>query len=657
MKTKSKKRKKKIQKSFKAKLLKYFLILLFIGFFLGTLSTLAIYLHFKNQIPKIDTIFDYKPNVGTKVYSYDGQLIAEFFKNNRRNIIPYDKIPKLQRLAFIAGEDADFYHHIGINPKGMLRAAIKYALTGIKQGGSTITQQLAKSFLSSERTFSRKFKDIILALELERHLSKEEILYMYLNEIYLGANAYGVESASEAYFGKHVWELSLAQMATLAGLPKYPSKASPIHNPKLATQRRNYVLKRMLKENFITKQQYLIAKAEKLTVHPQKPLFLDKAPYFSEKVRRYIVKKYGYKKVYEEGLTVYTTLDLRATKLVHQAVFKGMRELAKRQGYRRDANKSYKKSKKFKGETTNPLYHINLKKDFSKYQKRHRKIFGKITSNNIVRGKLYQGVVLKTLKNKAIVQVGTVKRAIYLEDLLWAKKFNPGGRWQPIKKTSDVLRVGDVILVRATDKPGTRDPLDFRKFNKPLPKDFYFVLEPVPSSQTAVIVKDPYSGYVKAIVGGYDFEISEFDRTSQSCRQPGSAIKPIFYSQALELRKNPKTKEKKPLFTEASLILDAPVTVADMSFKPANYEKTFKGEVTFWEALVHSMNAPSIRILQSLGLRTAIKGAKKLGIKSEIKPDRRLQLKMVCWKILALLPLAMHPQHCYRSWNSLRRVL
>ena len=610
------------------KILKISLIAAAALFVVAIVAAFSLYFKFKAEIPALNTVSDYKPDAGTKVYSYDGELIAEFYHENRRIIIPYDKIPEKLRLAFVAGEDSSFYTHHGIDPLGIIRAAFKYMTTGIKQGGSTITQQLSKSFVGTERTFSRKIKDMILAMELEKHLSKEEILYLYLNEVYLGSGAYGVEAASRKYFSKHVWELEIDEMAILAGLPKFPSAASPILNPDKALRRRNYVLKRMFEDKYITKAEYEAALEKPIKTNVQKELFLDKAPYFSEKVRRYLLDKYGFDKLYKEGLTVQTTVDMRATKFAHEAIFYGIRELSKRQGYARGEEDSYKKGDKFGGEVTNPLYSINLKKDLDTYLARHEKVFGKITEDSIRSGLYYQGVVLETAEKSALVQVGEVKRSIHLEDLGWARPWSPTGSYSMVKSVKEVFKPGDVILVRATDNAGTRDQYDFRNYNKELGKDFYFVLEQIPSSQAAIIVKDPYSGYVKALMGGYDFEISEFDRTTQACRQPGSSIKPIFYTLALE-----KHGAKPPLLTPASMVLDAPVTVTDTNFKPANFENTFKGEVTVWEALIHSMNTPAIRVLQKLGLRDAIDGAKALGIKSEIKPEFGSMLGSSCLTI------------------------
>jgi penicillin-binding protein 1A len=601
------------------------------------LIAIALFFKFRAEIPSINTVSDYKPDAGTKVYSYDGELIAEFYNENWRIIVPYDKIPEKLRLAFVAGEDNSFYSHHGIDPMGMVRAGLKTLFTGHKQGGSTITQQLAKSFVGTERTYSRKIKDIMLAIELEKHLSKEEILYLYLNEIYLGSGAFGVEAASKKYFSKHVWELDLHEMATLAGLPKYPSAASPIHNPKVAMKRRNYVLKRMLEEKFITKSEYEESSAKPVTTNPQKELFLDKAPYFSERVRRYLLEKYGFDKLYKEGMTVQTTVDIRASKIADEAVFMGLRELSKRQGYARNEEDSFKKGSKFKGEVTNPLYKINLKKDLDKYLKKHEEFFGSVTEQNIKSGVFYQGVVLETLPDKAIVQVGNVKRPVFTADVQWARPYNPMTYGSTIRSSAEVFSPGDVVMVRATDKDGTTDVLDHRNYSKKLPKDFFFVLEQIPASQAAIIVKDPYSGYVKALMGGYDFEISEFDRTTQACRQPGSAIKPVFYSIALE-----KKPGGQPFLTPATMILDAPVTVVDSSFKPSNFEDSFKGEVTVWEALIHSMNTPAIRVIQKIGLKEAIAAAQKLGIKSQIRPEYGSMLGSSCLTIDELTDAYAH---------------
>jgi len=577
--------------------------LLLWGALLGILSVVVVlfvgYRIIKSQIPHIETVADYKPAQGTKVYAFDGQLIAEFYQDNRRNIVPYDKIPRLLALAFVAGEDAEFFKHKGVDPIAMLRAAFKYATTGVKQGGSTITQQLAKSFVGTERTFTRKLKDMLLAIELERHLTKEEILYLYLNEIFLGSGAYGVESAALTYFSKHVWELELPEMATLAGLPKYPSEASPKVNPEKAKKRRDYVLRRMFEEKYITKAQYETARNTPLAVNPMREVFLDKVPYFSEKVRRHLQQTYGNEKLYQEGLVVSTTADLRAGQMLDDALYTGLRALSRRQGY------------------AGPLYRIDLAKELDRYITRHRKEFGEVKPETMRRGVLYQGVVLSAEKNEALVQVGAVKRPIYLKHLQWARPYNPLGGWASIASTAQVVKPGDVILVRATDTAGASDEFDHRAFDKPLPPDFFFALEQLPVPQGAAIVKDPYSGYIRAIMGGYDFGKSEFDRTSQACRQPGSAMKPLFYAAALEL----KDEEKKPRYTAATMLLDAPVAITDLNFKPENYEQTFRGEVTLWEAIVESLNAPAVRMFSDIGIAYGLDFVKKLGVKSTLRPE------------------------------------
>lgn len=566
------------------------------------------YRYLKAQIPHIETIADYKPAQGTKVYAYDGQLIAEFYKENRRNIVPYDKIPRLLALAFVAGEDGEFFKHQGIDPVAIVRAAFKYAFTGVKQGGSTITQQLAKAFVGTERTYTRKLKDMLLAMELERALTKEEILYLYLNEIFLGSGAYGVESAALTYFSKHVWELELAEMATLAGLPKYPSEASPKNNPEKAKKRRDYVLGRMRADGYITKEQYDAAIATPMTVTPMKEIFLDKAPYFSEKVRRHLQTTYGNDRLYDEGLVASTTVDVRASQILDESLYTGLRALSRRQGY------------------TGPLYRIDLKKDLDRYLARHRRSFGDLSDLTIRRGTLYQGVVLDTAKDKATVQVGGVKRPMHLKHMQWARPYNPLGGWANIASTDQVVKPGDVILVRATDDKGVIEELDHRRTDLPLPPDFFFALEQLPVPQGGAIVKDPYSGYIRAVMGGYDFEQSEFDRTTQACRQPGSAMKPIFYAAALEQ----KDEERKLKFTAATMLLDAPVAITDLNFKPENHDETFKGEVTLWEAIVLSMNAPAVRMFMDIGIAYGLDFAKKLGIQSVLRPEYGTVLGSSC---------------------------
>jgi len=615
------------------------LLLLFSILFLSTLVLgIVVHEYYKKQLPEIKSVMDYKPMQGTKVYSYDGELIAEFDLNNRRNIVPYNKIPIIVKQAFVAAEDKLFFRHFGINPVGIFKAAlnnIKVKITGKgrTRGASTISQQLCKPFVGNEHSLERKIKEAIFAVEfLEKNLSKDEILYLYLNSIYLGSNSYGVETAARTYFSKHVWELTLSEAATIAGLPPAPSRYSPIKKGglKKATKRRNYVLKRMYNEKYITKKQHDQAVKTPIVVNRPKELVLDKAPYFSEKVRRYLIKKYGHKKLHKEGLSVYTTADMRATRLAHEAMFKGIRQLAKRQGY------------------TGPLYHIDLKKDLETYLLNHEKEFGRITEKNIVRGKYYQGVVLETKKDQAMVQVGTVKRAIYLEDLKWARPYNPEARWGSITHTSKVLKKGDIVLVHPTDKKGTRNVNDHRDYETPLPEKFFFALNQIPKVQGAIIVKDPYSGYVKAIMGGYDYEESEFDRTSQACRQPGSAIKPIFYSIAIEDHE----------YTMASTLLDAPI-VSSGAFKPSNSHGEFEGDITLWKSLVLSKNVTSVRLLQDIGIRNAIKAARKLGIKSAIKPELGSVLGSSCLTMDELTDAYGHfPNKGYKPHTTyIRKVL
>ncbi len=559
----------------------------------GSVALYMGYKYIRGQIPKIENIADYRAETGSKVYSFDGEMIAEFYDDNKRVIIPYDMIPKKLRQAFIAAEDSQFFSHYGINPVSMARAALVNLVKGKKaQGASTITQQLSKSFVGKEKTFTRKFKEAILATELERNLSKEEILYLYLNQVYLGSGAYGVEEAARTFFSKHVWELNLSEIATVAGTTPAPGKYSPLVSHEKALERRNYVLRRMFEEKYITKEEYEKAKSSKLAVNPQKELFLDKTPYFSERVRRHLQKTYGNEKLLKEGLTVYTTVDVRAEKMASEAVFMGLRSLALREGF------------------TGALYKIDLSKDLDTYLKKHKAAFGEITEENMVRGVYYQGVVLETSKEKALIQVGTVKRPIFVADLHWAKPYNPTSGYAAVKDVSKVLAPGDIVMVHATDNAGTRDPLDHRNYEQPLPNDFFFVLEQIPQVQAAIIVKEPYSGYVKAIMGGYDFERSEFDRTTQAQRQPGSAMKPLFYAVGVD----------KYDITSATMLSND--LIASQDYQAMNHDKwEIGGEISVWEAIVHSMNLPAVHMLETIGLQNGLDGVRQLGIKSPLKNE------------------------------------
>ena len=513
----------------------------------------------------------------TQVYDVHGQLISQLFIE-RRIWVPLDEIPVALRQAFIATEDNRFYKHGALDVKGIVRAAWTDLKAGrVVQGGSTITQQVAKLlFLTPDRSIKRKVKEALLALRLEKLLTKDEILELYLNLIYFGHGAYGVEVAAQTYFGKHVRDLGLVECAALAAIPKAPAFYSPFKHPDRNQARRNYVLKRMMEEGYITYQQYLQATQEELKLIKGEARLVDKAPYFTEYVRQYLIKKYGADEVYHKGLKVYTTLDLTWQLAAQEALRKGLRDLDKREN-------------PYRG----PLYRLGEGKEPPTPPK------------ELVMGDIYRGVVEAVDAKMVKVSLGDRKGVIVYKDMSWAFKGDLEG-----KTPKDILQPGDVILVRylGDNEDGT----------------LQLGLEQEPKADGALIAFDLATGGIRAMVGGYDFDRSEFNRAVQAMRQPGSAFKPIIYTAAMDTT-----------FTPASIILDAPITYEMEApqeaarthyWRPENYSQRFYGPTRLRVALAHSRNVVTIKLLQKLGVKTAVKYARKLGISSPLRPDLSLAL-------------------------------
>ncbi len=513
----------------------------------------------------------------TQVYDVHGQLISQLFVE-RRIWVPLEDIPIALRQAFIATEDNRFYKHGALDIRGIIRAAWTDLKAGrVVQGGSTITQQVAKLlFLTPARSVKRKVKEALLALRLEKILTKDEILELYLNLIYFGHGAYGVEVAAQTYFGKHVRDLGLVECAALAAIPKAPALYSPLRHPDRNRARRNYVLKRMMEEGYITYQQYIQATQEKLKLVKGEARLVDKAPYFTEYVRQYLIKKYGADEVYHKGLKVYTTLDLTWQLAAQEALRKGLRDLDKREN-------------PYRG----PFYHLGGDKEAPAPPK------------ELVVGDIYKGVVEGVGPRKVEVSLGSHKGVIAYKDMAWAFKGELKG-----KGPRDILQPGDVILVQylGDNKDGT----------------LRLALEQEPKVDGALIAFDLATGGIRAMVGGYDFSRSEFNRAVQAMRQPGSAFKPIIYTAAMDTT-----------FTPASIILDAPITyemeapqeaARTQYWRPENYSQRFYGPTRLRVALAHSRNVVTIKLLQKLGVKTAIKYARRLGISSPLRPDLSLAL-------------------------------
>lgn len=540
---------------------------------------LGIYLHLTWEIPKISSLADYNPQIVTTVYSEDNRVIAEFYKEYRK-IVPLSKIPPMLKDAFISAEDSRFYTHKGVDILSIIRAVIKNVEAGaIVQGGSTITQQVTKSFLlTPEKSFRRKFKEAILAYKIDNAFSKDEILFLYLNQIYLGHGAYGVEAASLKYFGKSVGDLTLSECAIIAGLPQAPTRYSPFKNIEKARQRQIYVLNRMLEEKHITKAQHDEAINAKIELTSKQNLFMEVAPHFSEHIRRYIEQKYGQDLLYG-GLKIYTTANYDLQISAHKALEKGLYELDRRQGYR------------------GPLKHLQP----GEIDSFSNEIATKLNEKHLEEGMTISGIVTSAddKANIVMVRIGNIYGFISSEEMQWARKQDSGA----------TLRVGDLILVKTINR------IKDKKY-----KELWTLsLDQEPKVESAILCMETETGHVKAMVGGRDFAKNQFNRAIQSKRQPGSAFKPIIYAAALDKG-----------YTPASVIIDSPIVFensgTDEAWKPKNYKDTFYGPTLLRDALAHSRNIVTIKILKDIGIEYAIDYARKLGITSSLSRDLSIAL-------------------------------
>ena len=560
-----------------------------IGLVIIASTLIGLYFYISKGLPRITTLQDYSPSTVTSVYSDDERKIGEFY-NQRRIVIPLSEIPRQLQNAFIAAEDSRFREHPGVDFLSIFRAMIKNLQAHtIVQGGSTITQQVAKSFfLSPDRTYKRKLKEAILAYRIEKSFSKDEILYLYLNQIYLGHGAYGVEAAAENYFGKHASELDLAECSMIAGLPQAPSKYSPFRHTKKAQQRQVYVLNQMKESGFITNTQATEAMNKKLDIKPRKNWFIERVPCYTEYVRRYVEEKYGKEVLYQEGLEIYTAVNIEMQKIGRKQIVKGLKELDKRQGYR------------------GPLEHLPA----LKIETFSRKISQEMDHSPLQQGNVYKGIVLdvNNKKNQAVVRVGEHHGIIKGETIAWARKPDPKkGFWEnKIKHIKKVLSVGDVILVIAKEHIESSD-------------NWIFELDQEPEVQAALLCIEAETGHVKTMIGGKNYLESQFNRATQSRRQPGSAFKPIIFAGAIDKG-----------YTAASIILDSPIVFEDQEreflWKPKNYNEKFYGPTLLRTALVKSRNVVTIKILKDIGIDYVIDYARKLGIKSDINHDLSIAL-------------------------------
>lgn len=590
---------------------------------------LAIYLYYAPTVPYFSSLQDYQPKLGTRIYAADNQLIGEFAAE-RRVLVPADRIPERLFQVFIAAEDKRFYQHFGIDVFGVLQALVDKALNPDSKlrGASTITQQVAKSLLATRESYeeatarklSRKIREAILAFRLERVLSKQEILYIYVNQIFLGHKAYGVQAAAEHYFRKNVWELNLAEMATLGGLPQRPSDYSPFSRPQAALARRKYVLGRMRRNGFISQEEHDEAVASALKVYPRRELYLQVAPYYTEQVRREVVDRYGERALLEDGLEVYTGLNIELQKYGQQAVTNALYALDKRQGFR------------------GPLIQLKSTAQRRLFTETYRRALDISPGDHLTfeDGVTYLAHVVGFEEDGTVVKLDVAGRQgiLPLAGMRWARAPNPTQRvdLHYLKDARKVLRVGDVIPVRRTTRGRLARDTHGWEIVKTVPREGdLFSLHQEPIAQGALLSVDPETGYVVAQVGGYNFEESTYNRAVQACREPGSAFKPVVYSAAID----------KLDYSASTLIDDKPVIYDDpeneVRWKPSNAGQEFRGALPLRTCLRDSINTPAIRIAEAVGIEDLIKNARALGITTPLKRELGTALGSSCTTLYDLM--------------------
>ncbi len=565
------------------------------------------YFYLNPKLPSIEGLSNVQLQVPLRIYSSDGALMGEFGEK-RRTPKKLDEIPELMRQAFLSAEDDRFFEHPGVDYQGILRAVVNLVMTGQRgQGGSTITMQLARNFyLSSEKTYLRKLNEILLALKIERELSKEKILELYLNKIYLGNRSYGVAAAAQIYYGVELDELTLAQVAMIAGLPKAPSTYNPIVNPERATIRRDYVLSRMHHLGFITTEQMEEHRNAPVTARRHRSAIGVYAPYVNEMARAEIVKQFG-DEAYVRGLNVYTTINKRLQQAANDSIWNGLVAYDKRHGYR------------------GVVRHVELDAAADEaVSEEGRPDLKAILKNDENYGRFVPALILSVNDDAAAPagseQAGATDAApveqrhaiamlkdgnqvrIPWDGIKWAREYISVNRiGKELKKVSDVIRPGDVVWLAHDSTTG-------------------WSLAQIPEVQGALVSVNPNTGAIQALTGGFDFEHSKFNRVVQAKRQAGSGFKPIVYAAALD-----------KMYTPASLINDAPVVFEDSAlegeWRPENYSgKTF-GPTRLRMALYKSRNLVSIRILRAIGLKHATQFAKNFGLNpKELRYDLSLAL-------------------------------
>ncbi len=576
-----------------------------ITFFCAIIFTISIvvvifllFKHYSKDLPNYQQLKDYRPMITTRIYAADDSLITEFSKE-KRIFIPIHLIPKNVINAFLAAEDANFYNHSGIDVKAIIRTAVQNLFSSVNGdsrfgGASTITQQVVKNFLlTSDRTIDRKIKEAILAIRMTRHFTKEQVLELYLNQIYLGSGAYGIAAASQVYFGKSVSELEIEEIALLATLPKAPSRLDPRKNMEKAKIRRDWVISRMIEEGFINAVEGNAAKDRPIIISDEEDFDITQAHFFADDVKKTLTKMYGSDDVFENGISVKTTLNPNLQKIAQNALQKGIESYDMRHGYRGALGK-IKNIKNWQNE----LNQFNTEKEY--------------------RQNLDKAVVLKIENDKAFIATSQYKLGfITLENLKWARKYidiNNTGKTP--NKASEVLDIGDIILVEE-DKSHlvmkdividevNIDYKDFTKYSRS------FFLRQIPEINGSFLAMDPHTGKILAMSGGYIDAKNQFNRATQAYRQTGSTMKTLGYIAALENG-----------FTPASVIIDEEISLdqgPDLPpYKPTNYSGKFYGPTTLRTGLEESRNVTTVRMAQQVGLDKVVDTIKKFGVNDNPK--------------------------------------
>ncbi|HVT01741.1 MAG TPA: PBP1A family penicillin-binding protein [Thermoanaerobaculia bacterium] len=522
------------------------------------------------HIPLVETLDTYRPNIITRLYSHDGKPFSEY-AIQRRQVVRLKDISPFFVQAVVSTEDANFYKHGGVDPRAIMRAGIKDLIARKKvEGASTLTQQLARQvFLTPEKNFRRKLNEIFLAVDIEKNLTKDQIFELYANQVYLGHGAYGVEAAARVYFGKHAKDLTVPEAALIAGLIRLPSYYDPINNPTNGTNRRNHVLRRMLECKYITPEEFRRSLATPLVLGTYKDDNPKVGAYFAEEVRQYLEKNYGTADLYRNGLEVRTTLDIDIQRIAEESLKKGLRAFDKRRGFRKPV-------RNLLNEGLNPEEY----KDAA-------------WEDNPAQGKLYPAVVLRAEARETEIRVG--KERVVLKQPAWA--------WTNKPSLAGLLKRGDLVSARYDLDPKT--------------KVAGWYLDQLPQVQGAIVVLDVKTGEVRALVGGYDFTTSKFDRAVQSLRQTGSGFKPFVYGAAFEKG-----------FTPADTLFDSPIAlrVGNQTYTPHNFHGEYSGIVTIQRALELSINIPAVKTYTMIGGASVIDFARRCGLTAPLPPYPSLAL-------------------------------